>query len=223
MKKGTQAYLESLFLRYPELLQCRSSIEEAFFRLYDCFVCGGKVLLCGNGGSAADCEHISGELLKKFVLSRPIPDELKRKVCEYGGEDVEYLLQHLHYALPALPLCGNNAFFTAFSNDEAFDLVFAQQVIAYGKQNDCLLGITTSGKSANVVYAVRVAAAMGLSSIILCGKNGFLMQDKNVIVISVPEIATYRVQELHLPIYHTLCLMLENECFGGHDDEAVGV
>lgn len=207
------ATLEHLLQKYPELSDCLDSIEEAFETLKECYRRGGKVLLCGNGGSAADCEHIVGELMKGFLLRRPVPDSLADTLAEKYPEDASYLTEHLQGALPAISLVSHSALMTAFSNDVAPDLVFAQQVYGYGKPEDVLLGISTSGNSKNTLYAVEVANSLGMKTIGLTGKSGGMMKKICDTAIVVPWETTPDIQERHLPIYHALCIMLEEVFF----------
>jgi len=200
-------HLAELTASQPQLAVCAEDIGKAFNLLRDCFVSGGKLLLCGNGGSAADCEHMSGELLKGF-LSRRSLDEKSRAVL---GEPLAGKLQG---ALPAIPLTGFISFSTAFGNDADPEYCFAQLVWALGKPGDALLGITTSGNSANVLHAARAARARGMKVIGLTGAGGGQMGALADITIQVPESRVHLVQQLHLPVYHALCLMLEEEFFG---------
>ena len=169
--------------------------------------------MCGNGGSASDSEHIVGELMKEFSIRRPLDQQMKTKLLEAGDED-GMLAQNLQGALPAITLTENCALSTAYANDAVPILNFAQQVYGYGTENDVLLGISTSGNSQNVVYAIKTAKAKGMHVIGLTGKSGGCMRELCDVAICVPETETYRIQELHLPVYHCLCLMIEEEFFG---------
>jgi D-sedoheptulose 7-phosphate isomerase len=206
--------LENMIDKYPELDVCKENIIDAFRLLKDCYRSGGKVLLCGNGGSAADCEHIVGELMKGFMSKRPIKSEMRDKLTQYGELEGEYLSKHLQGALPAISLVSHSALMTAYANDVAADMVFAQQVYGYGKQEDVLIGISTSGHSNNVIRAIQVAKAMGIRTIGLTGRTGGRMNDLCDVTICVPWESTPDIQERHLPIYHTLCIMIEEEFFG---------
>jgi D-sedoheptulose 7-phosphate isomerase len=179
-----------------------------------CFRNGGKLLVCGNGGSAADSEHIVGELMKGFVLRREIPEDLKARLRESQPADAEHLISHLQCGLPAISLVSHTALLTAFANDSAADLCLAQQVLGYGKAGDVLLAISASGRSRNVVYAAEVAQAIGVKVIGLTGQGGGKLARLCDCLLDAPETETYKIQELHSPIYHTLCLALENEFFG---------
>ena len=202
-----ETIFENLINRYPVLRECAEEISRAYIALKACFIAGGKLLLCGNGGSAADCEHIAGELMKGFLLKRPVPQAF-RESPELDGEG-----ELLQRALPAISLTCHAALSTAFANDVAADMVFAQQTYALGQPGDVLLGISTSGNAANVCRALRVANAAGLVTIGLTGKNGGKMNALCKHVIHAPTEETYLIQELHLPIYHALCAMLEADFF----------
>ncbi|XID93450.1 SIS domain-containing protein [Paenibacillaceae bacterium WGS1546] len=206
--------LSRTMAQYPELRACERDIVRAYERLRDCFRGGGKLLLCGNGGSASDCEHIVGELMKGFLSERPIGREFRDKLERSGASDAAYLIDHLQGALPAISLVGSSAFMTAYANDVAADMAFAQQVFGYGKPGDVLFAISTSGNSANVLRALEVARAIGLRTVGLTGRTGGRMKELCDVAIRVPADRTPDVQERHLPIYHTLCIMLEEEFFG---------
>lgn len=206
--------LKRMIDKYPELNSCKESIEESYRLMKECYASGGKILLCGNGGSAADCEHIVGELMKGFMSKRPVNPEIRNKLSQFGAGDSEYLAQHLQGALPAISLVSHSALMTAYANDVAADMVFAQQVFGYGKKEDILIGISTSGNSNNIVRATQIAKAMGIGTIGLTGRTGGRMKDLCDVTIRVPWDSTPDVQERHLPIYHALCIMLEEEFFG---------
>ncbi|NUK30267.1 SIS domain-containing protein [Parageobacillus sp. VR-IP] len=209
-----KAAIQKLLQKYPELSSCVPDIEKAFDILKESFQKGGKVLLCGNGGSAADCDHIVGELMKGFLLKRPIDAAFKKKLEKVAPNDAAYIAEYLQGALPAISLVSHSAFLSAFSNDVSPDLVFAQQVFGYGKEGDVTIGLSTSGNSDNVIYALQVARAKGLKTIGLTGRSGGAMSEICDVTIKVPRDLTPDIQELHLPIYHTLCILLEEEFFG---------
>ena len=200
-------HLDELTERFGKLASCRREIEAAFELLAESFRMGGKLLICGNGGSAADAEHWSSELLKGFCLPRPLTAE---QAANLPGE----LSASLQRALPALPLTSFISAGTAFSNDVRPEYALAQLTFALGGEGDALAGLSTSGNAANVCFAMDVANAMGLSTIALTGRDGGRLAGKAKVAIRAPETETHRVQELHLPIYHCLCLMLEEEFFG---------
>lgn len=214
MKHAVENIFEGLFKQYPELECCRNIIEKAFEVLKKCFENGGKVLICGNGGSAADSEHIVGELMKGFLLKRPISDADKEKLKAAFPEDSDYFSDKLQGALPAISLVSQLALSTALINDIGADMIFAQQVYGYAQQGDVLISISTSGNAKNVANAVMVARVMGAKTIGMTGGNGGLLQDLCDITIRVPPNETFKVQEYHLPVYHVLCAMIEEEFFG---------
>ncbi|MBB6670773.1 D-sedoheptulose-7-phosphate isomerase [Cohnella nanjingensis] len=205
--------LERLILRYPELKECEGQIRQAFETLKRTYGSGGKVLLAGNGGSAADCEHVVGELMKGFMSQRPLPASEREKWMIFGTEEGTYLADHLQGALPAISLVSHTALSTAYNNDVAADMVFAQQVYGYGRPEDALVVFSTSGNSANVVRAVQVAKAMGLATVGFTGRSGGKLKELCDTVVRVPYDSTPDIQERHLPIYHALCILLEKEFF----------
>lgn len=207
------APLERLIDRYPDLSSCREQIQTAFDMIKDCYEQDGTLLICGNGGSASDAEHIVGELMKEFARKRPIPEEMKEMLKAVAPEDGEMIAKSLQGSLPALSLTGGLALSTAYANDANPVMGFAQQVYGYGKEGDVLLGISTSGNSKNIVYAMEVAKAKGMETIALTGESGGRLKDIADVCICAPAKETADVQELHLPIYHTLCRMLEEAFF----------
>ena len=207
--------LEILLERYPVLKAVQEEVWKAFLFMRDSYERGGKLLLCGNGGSAADSDHIVGELMKAFCAKRKIKPELATRLKElYGEQEADYFTKHLEQGLPAISFSSQTAFHTAFSNDQDEALFYAQCLLGYGKKEDVLFGISTSGNAKNVGYALKLAKAMGISSILLTGKDGGTGKDLADLSIIVPSRETYQIQELHLPIYHCLCLMLEQYFFG---------
>lgn len=208
MKNKTLAHINLLCERYPDLLPIKNSIIEALELLINSYKKGGKLLICGNGGSAADCEHIVGELMKGFILKRELKDDLKKKIAD------DELSNVLQYGLPAISLVSHTALSTAFSNDQLPEAVFAQQVLGYGMENDILLCISTSGNSKNCILAAKVAKAKELKVISLTGMKDSKLSSLSDVTIKAPEVDTFKIQEYHLPIYHALCLALENEFFG---------
>ena len=213
MKETTKKTLDMLFERYPALELCRADILAAAEAICACYHAGGKLLLCGNGGSAADAEHIVGELMKGFLKKRPLTREIRERLRELFPQDADYMSENLQGALPAVSLVNSVALGTAFANDQAADLVFAQQVLGLGREGDVLLAISTSGNSKNVLYAVEIARARGLKTIALTGRSGGKLKPLADITIAVPEDETYRIQELHLPVYHAICIAAEEEFF----------
>lgn len=205
--------LGDLIRRYPKLYGCKSEIVSATEMLTDLFKNGKKLLLCGNGGSCADCEHISGELMKGFLSKRPLSEEKRARMKENCPDIDDSVLDSLQAALPAIPLTSFTALGSAFSNDVDPSLVYAQGVMALGKEGDVLIAISTSGNSKNVVAAARVAKALGLKVISLTGESGGKLRDISNVCICAPESETYKVQELHLPVYHYLCAEIEKNLF----------
>ena len=213
MKNESKEILLDLIQRYPSLSSIKINLFEAVEIMISSFVCGGKLLVCGNGGSASDSLHIVGELMKDFSFPRPLEEEFISQLREWG-EEGEYISSNLQKALPAIALVGSSALETAYANDRAPDLSFAQMVNGLGKMEDVLLAITTSGNSRNVIYASIVAKSKGMKVISLTGEGGGKMKKYSDVLLSVPEKETYKVQELHLPLYHAICLALEKEFFG---------
>ena len=220
MKESTYAAVDTLITRYPALAACAADVRAAVEALVNSWRAGGKLIVCGNGGSASDAEHIVGELMKGFLLPRHLGEDLLEKLHEtcdvIDPRTVDYFMQNLQGALPAISLPSQLAISTAFSNDQAPDLTFAQQVLGLGKPEDILLGITTSGNSKNVLYAFRMAKALGLKTIALTGASGGKCVTGGYadITIKAPADETYMIQEYHHPIYHTLCIAVEEEFFG---------
>ncbi len=207
-------HINNLIDRYPKLIVCKEDIWEAYHILEEAYSSGRKLLVSGNGGSAADSEHIVGELMKEFKLKRKIYADQAEALKAIDSEKGEYLADNLQGALPAIALTGHSALSTAYMNDSESVLVFAQQVNGYGKPGDVFLGISTSGNSQNVIYASITAKSRGLKVIGLTGEKESKLSKLADVCIRVPEIETYKIQELHLPVYHCLCLMLEEKFFG---------
>lgn len=213
MRKCTEAILIDLYKRYPDLLSCKLDIDKSVEALIDCFKSSKKLLVCGNGGSAADSEHIVGELMKGFLLERKIDKQICEQLVEHAGTDAQYLIDNLQMGLPAISLVSQSALISAFSNDNAADLTFSQQVLNYGNEGDVLIAISTSGNSKNVIYATQVAKAKGVFTIALTGKNGGKLKEYANCTIKAPSDTTFIIQEYHLPIYHALCAAVETEFF----------
>ena len=211
-------HIDTLIDRYPKLIVCKEDIIRAYEILQEAYCNERKLLICGNGGSASDSEHIVGELMKEFKLKRKVYADQAEAMMAIDPEMGATLAENLQGALPAICLTGHSALTTAFMNDANADLVFAQQVNGYGKANDVFFGISTSGNSKNVCYAAITAKSKGLKVIGLTGEKASKMTMLADVCISVPETETYKIQELHLPVYHCLCLMLE-EHFFGHEDK----
>ena len=214
MEDRVEKQLEILANRYPELSAVKKEISEAYQILENCYAHGGKLLVAGNGGSAADAEHIVGELMKGFKLPRKPDTGFAKKLVAENQELGSVLAENLQGALPAIALDGHPALSTAYMNDCEPLLCFAQQVNGYGKTGDVFLGISTSGNSKNVLYAVTTAHAKGMKVIGLTGAKNSKLEQMSDVCIKVPQTETYMIQELHLPVYHCLCLMLEERFFG---------
>lgn len=207
-------YIEELLFRYPMLAPAEGSIINAFHLLKESYERGGKLLVAGNGGSSADAEHIVGELMKSFLLPREIDKELGHNLKAIDEEKGEELARKLQKGLPAIALGNHSSLNTAFANDVDGVMCFAQQVLNYGQEKDVLLAISTSGHSKNIIYAGITAKAKGMKLIGLTGKGGGKLGELADVWIEVEEEIAYKAQELHLPVYHCLCLMLENYFWG---------
>lgn len=214
LEKRLEKHIDLLIERYPVLEACKEDIVSGYELLEECYTKGGKLLIAGNGGSAADAEHIAGELMKRFKTPRPIPNELKEKLIEIDPVRGENLSKNLERPLMAIPLVAHEALTTAYINDVDGLGVFAQQLYGFGKKNDVFLGISTSGNSQNVMSATVVARALGIKVLGLTGELGGELNMVSNVCVKVPETETYRIQELHLPVYHCWCLMLEDHFFG---------
>ena len=206
-------YLNNLIERYPQLASLRSAIYEAFDIIVKSYSENGKLLIAGNGGSASDAEHIVGELMKTFVKKRSLPVSLVSNIEKVDSEIAQYLIPRLQPGLPAIALSGHSSLNTACINDIDGNITFAQQVLGYGKEGDVLLGMTTSGNAKNVIYAAATAKAKKMKVIALTGCDGGKLKNYADVSIIVPETETYKIQELHLPVYHCLCLMIEDHFF----------
>ncbi|NDV23220.1 SIS domain-containing protein [Desulfovibrio sp. JC022] len=204
--------IQKLIKRFPVLSSISTSIEEATNILVECAKKGNTIFTCGNGGSAADAEHIAGELMKSFVRERPLPKNELKKLKSLGPEGAT-LASNLQKGIRAIPLTGMPSLSTAYLNDCEPYCIFAQQVYNLANEGDCLLAISTSGNSPNIVYAAIAAKAKGVKTILLSGRNGGKLADICDENIIVPEQETYIIQELHLPIYHAICLEIERQLF----------
>lgn len=206
---------DELFQRYPMLKECEADIAAALTLMKETYLNGGKILVCGNGGSCSDAQHIVGELMKGFLLKRPMTAEQKNAFAEtLGKEDAENFSARLQRGIPAIALDGMSALFTAYANDADADYVYAQAVFGYGKPEDLLIGISTSGNSKNIVLAAKAAKALGVRTVALTGKKESKLSALCDVTVRVPETETFKVQELHLPVYHYLCADMENTFFG---------
>ncbi len=214
LDESLKQHIEFLLERYPELIQIREAITDAYLLMEETYTNGGKLLIAGNGGSAADAEHIAGELMKRFQMPRPVPADFADALRKADRERGEKLAKNLERSLPAIPLVAHEALTTAYINDADGLGVFAQQLYGYGKSGDVFLGISTSGNSENILNAAVAARAMGIKVIGLTGARESDLSGLADITVKVPRTETYLIQELHLPIYHCWCMMLEERFFG---------
>lgn len=217
MKESSLNIIKNLMTRYPKMEYMYDDVVKSVDIIEKCYMNQGKVLVCGNGGSAADSEHIVGELMKGFLLSRKLDIKSQEAIREKFPNTAEYLIENLQQALPTISLVSQTALQTAFANDNAPDLSFAQQVYGYGTKGDVLISISTSGNSANVLYASQIAKMKQMKVISLTGATGGSLKEISDITIRVPSNKTFEIQEYHLPVYHAICACLENEFFGEED------
>lgn len=216
MKENTSRILEDFRWENPDLKGSMKQIEKSVEMLIACYKNGGKVLVCGNGGSASDSEHIVGELMKGFCNRRPLTEEQRERIAQVSKDEKEadYLGDYLQGTLPAISLVSHSALISAFSNDVQPDMVYAQQVFGYGKEGDVLMCLSTSGNSKNVVYAAKIARANGLGVISFTRREGSQLSRISHVTLKSTQEETYRVQEEHIKFYHLICLAVENEFFG---------
>ena len=214
MEQRLVKHVDNLINRYPILLECRNDIICAYEVLEEAYKNDKKLLIAGNGGSAADSEHIAGELMKRFMIARPVNKEFADKLIDVDSVRGAELSHNLERGLMAIPLVAHEALSTAYINDVDGLGVFAQQLYGFGREGDVFLGISTSGNSKNVMSATVVARALGIKVIGLTGKKGGELARVADVAIKVPEEETYKIQELHLPVYHCICMMLEDYFFG---------
>lgn len=206
------------FEKYPELKQIEVHIKQAINVIYQAFKNGNKVLICGNGGSAADSEHIVAELMKDFLIKRPLRRDIFEKIHKLYPLESSSIIDKLQESLPAISLTSQTSFITAYSNDVSFDMVFAQQVYGYGKKGDVLIGITTSGNSKNVINSFLVANALNITTISFTGDLVGRIDEISDVLIKVPYNATKDIQEKHLPIYHEICKSVEKLMFDSNSN-----
>ncbi|WP_058301356.1 D-sedoheptulose-7-phosphate isomerase [Gorillibacterium timonense] len=209
-----EKHIDFLISRYPVLEGIKQDIIDAYLVMEECYENGGKLMIAGNGGSAADSEHIAGELMKRFKIPRPVSEEFAFKLKAVDEKRGAELAKNLECSLMAIPLVAHEALTTAYINDVDGLGVFAQQLFGYGKYGDVFLGISTSGNSKNIMNATVVARAAGIKVIGLTGAKGGELANVADVAVKVPETETYLIQELHLPIYHCWCLILEDKFFG---------
>lgn len=214
MQEQIEMHLNKLIERYPVLKCCYDDINKAYNVMEKAYESDHKLLIAGNGGSAADSEHIAGELMKRFRIPRPCPPEFRDRLISIDPERGENLANKLERGLMAIPLVAHEALTTAYLNDVDGLSVFAQQLYGFGRAGDVFLGISTSGNSKNIINATIVAKALGIQVVGLTGAQGGELAKNADVTIKVPETETFKIQELHLPVYHCLCLMLEEKFFG---------
>lgn len=212
-----EKHIDLLMERYPVLEPVKQEIIDAYLVMEECYEHDGKMLIAGNGGSAADSEHIAGELMKRFKTPRPVSPEMAERLKSIDPIRGENLAKNLERGLMAIPLVAHEALSTAYINDVDGLGVFAQQLFGFGRPGDVFLGISTSGNSKNVMSATVVARALGIKVIGLTGAKGGELASVADVAVKVPETETYMIQELHLPVYHCWCLMLEDKYFGGNE------
>lgn len=214
LTKKLEEYMDNLISRYSQLMTIKNEIIDAYLIIEECYKNNAKLLIAGNGGSAADAEHIVGELMKRFKIARPVNSEFAEKLKKIDREKGKVLAGKLEEALVAIPLTTHEALITAYMNDIDASCVFAQQLFGYGCNRDVFFAISTSGNSSNIINAAIVAKAKEMKTIALTGSDGGLLSSIADVTVRVPETETYMIQELHLPIYHCWCLMLEEKFFG---------
>ena len=200
---------EELFARYPQLEVCKDDIQKSIDAIIECYKAGGKVMICGNGGSSSDSGHIVGELMKGFLKMRPLSEEKRAEMKKNNPEISDELMDNLQGSLSAINLTENSALVSAFANDCDPKLSYAQQVLGHARKGDVLIGLSTSGNSGNVIDACHVAKALGITTITLTGRDGGILKRMSDIGVVVPEQETFKIQELHLPVYHCICAMVE--------------
>lgn len=205
--------IEMLTQKYPQLEVVAKDVDAATDKIIQCYKKGGKVLLCGNGGSAADCTHIVGELMKGFMKKRPVAEKQAKALKKANPNIDDEFLSNLQCGLPAVNLCESQALLSAFCNDVDPEYIYAQQVFGLGKKGDVFIGLSTSGNAKNVNLAANIAKALGLTVIGMTGQRDSKLSENSDICIKVPETETYKIQELHLPVYHAICDAVEAEFF----------
>lgn len=206
--------MTELLQRHPQLEGCKADIDSAMELLRNMYAAGGKLLACGNGGSSADCEHIVGELMKSFLIHRPMTPEMKENLERMFPEDADKFYACMQRGIPAISLPSQVAVLSAYVNDVDPEYFYAQLVQGYGRAGDVVLCISTSGNSKNVVRAAQMAKALGLKTLALTGSKDSKLSALCDVTVKVPETETFKIQELHLPVYHYLCAQLEEELFG---------
>ncbi len=214
MKKNTETMIEEFKEDYPEMKSLEYELRYIIGEVVNRIKKGGKILVCGNGGSAADSEHIVGELLKEFYIRRPIDVEFQERLSELFPGEVDHMAKCLQGGIPAISLVSQTGFLSAYGNDVSYDMAYAQQVYVYGKEDDVFIGLSTSGNSSNVLYGAKVAKAKGMFVIGFTGETGGKLKEESHVLLNAPAKETFRVQEYHLPLYHLICRAIEYEIFG---------
>lgn len=215
MKKNTEAIIKEFKENYPNMDYLEKELKRLIEEVVKRVKTGGKILVCGNGGSASDSEHIVGELLKEFYIKRPVEEEFKEKLKGiFKEEELSHVAKSLQGGIPAISLVSQSGFLTAYGNDASFDMAYAQQVYIYGGEKDVFIGLSTSGNSQNVYYAAKIAKAKGLFVIAFTGETGGKLKEVSDVLLNVPAKETFKVQEYHLPLYHLICRAVEYEIFG---------
>lgn len=207
--------MKDLFERFPELESQRTGIDSAISAVAEMHICGGKLLLCGNGGSSSDCDHIAGELMKSFIADRSLSNADAEILKSNLGDNGEKFIKSLQYGVPAISLSSQSAILTAYINDVEPEMIYAQLLFVLAKSSDILFAISTSGKSKNIVNALSLAKSMKIKTIGLTGRNGGKFNNLCDILIKAPADDTYRIQEYHLPIYHHICMEIERKLYCG--------
>lgn len=213
MKDRTTQLCSRFFEEHPDLLFMKTLLSEIGKVWLKTYQSGGKILVCGNGGSCADGDHIVGELMKGFLLKRPLPPDVKIQFAKDYGEKGVFMAEQLQCGLPAISLNAHAALISAFCNDVDPELVYAQQVLGYARKEDMVVGISTSGNAENVAYALMTAKTMGVKTMALTGRDGGKIAKIADYSLIVPQLETYRIQEAHMAIYHFLCAFTESEIF----------
>ncbi len=206
--------LDNLIGKYPELSELRDSIDKVSGIIIKCYTAGGKLLICGNGGSSSDSCHLAGELMKSFERKRPLDVSFKERLADISASRGKYLAEKLEHGLPAISLSAHTSLITAICNDIDPQLIFAQQIMGYGEEKDVLLAISTSGNSKNIIDACITARAMNITVVGITGRSGGEMKEYCNILINVPREQTASVQELQLPVYHAICRIVEEYFYG---------
>lgn len=215
MKNNTKAIVQEFIENYPMMDYLEEKLRHIINEMVNRIKQGGKILVCGNGGSSSDSEHIVGELLKEFYITRPLDKNFQEKLLElFPEENLEHIIESLQEGIPAISLVSQTGFLSAYGNDVSYDMAYAQQVYVYGEEKDIFIGLSTSGNSSNVCNAAKIAKAKGLLVLSLTGETGGKLKEISDVQLNAPSNETYKVQEYHLPLYHLICRAVEYEMFG---------